>query len=126
MLSRLWIVRLPAALAVLLVALPGARATEPYVGRWSEDAAWCRTPKGDEAPITITAKSIDQFASSCRILSAARNGATWRIRTSCRDEGQTADEPRIPNTFTLRLDGDKLTMSDTASASTFNFARCPK
>jgi hypothetical protein len=109
---------------VSLLSMSGAHAAEPYEGRWSEEAAWCKTPRGDEAPTTITAKSIDQFASSCRILSVARKGTEWRIRTSCRDEGQSEKEPRIPNTFTLRLDGDKLSMHDTASASTFNFTRC--
>jgi hypothetical protein len=112
------------ALAVLLAAPAGAIAAEPYEGRWTEDLAWCRNTRrnGDEIPITITRHSVEQFASLCRVQAVRRSGATWRLDTLCRDEGEDAEQ-RIANRFELRVDGDKLVMHDTAGVR--HFTRCP-
>jgi hypothetical protein len=112
---------------LLVVGLPEARAASPYEGRWTENPAWCRNTRAtgtDELPIVITQRSIETFASSCRVLSVTRKGAVWRLRTSCRDEGQTETEPRIPNTVTLRLNGNRLSLHDINGAQ--SFTRCPR
>ena len=116
--------RLPLALTFLLAGVSAALAAPPYEGRWSEDPAWCRN-KGhtDEMPITITRRAVESFASSCRILSVARKGAVWRLRTSCRDEGESEAEPRTPNTFVLRLAGNRLVVRDASGVQTYT--RCP-
>jgi hypothetical protein len=117
--------RLLFSIAFLLTTLTQALAAQPYQGRWTENPAWCRNTSGtDELPITITRRSIDAFASSCRVLSVKRVGAEWRIRTSCRDEGQDATEPRVKNTFVLRLAGDRMTMHDMNGVVTLT--RCPR
>jgi hypothetical protein len=117
--------RLFLSIVFLLAALAHALAAEPYEGRWTEDPAWCRNTSGtDELPITITRQSIEQFASSCRVLSIRRKGSVWRIRTSCRDEGQDASEPRTPVTYVLSLDGDRLTLRD--STGELKLTRCPR
>src|SRR4051794_15893971 len=99
------------ALAVLLLAPVGASAAEPYEGRWTQEPGWCGNTRrnGDEVPITITRQSVEQFASFCRVQAVRRSGATWRLDTLCRDEGEAANQ-RIPNRFELRVDGDKLVM----------------
>ena len=117
------------ALAGLFAALFGtpavAIAAAPYEGRWTEDPAWCsHTGDNDEMPVTITPRSIETFASSCRIISATRKGAMWRIRTRCRDEGQSPDEPRQRETFWLRVDGSKLSMR--GSTGIVNRTRCAR
>ena len=114
--------RLLIALA-LLAPLSAARAAEPYEGRWTEDPAWCGNTRrnGDEIPIIITRQSVEQFASLCRVQSVRRSGATWRLDTLCRDEGEDANQ-RIPNRFVLRVDGDKLLMRDGAGVR--NLTRC--
>ena len=128
--------RLPLALALLLACLvfcllafclPEAHAAVPYEGRWAEDPASCRNTRSsntDDLPIVITRRMIETFASSCRVLSVTRKGAVWRLRTSCRDEGQTETEPRIPNTVTLRVNGNRLSMHDINGAQ--SFTRCPR
>jgi hypothetical protein len=124
--------RLPFALALLLAGpllsgLSVAHAASPYEGRWTENPAWCRNTRAsgtDELPITITRRSIETFASSCRVLTSARKGAAWVLRTSCRDEGQTETEPRTRNTVTLRVNGNRLSLRDMNGAQ--NFTRCPQ
>lgn len=106
-----------------------AQQSAPYLGRWSEEPAWCaNTGHTDEKPIVITASAIETFASYCRVLSVTRQGAarsaTWRIRTSCRDEGQMENEPRTRVTFVLRVDGDKLAMRDSTGVQ--NYTRCKR
>ena len=119
--------RLLVLLTLLLLATPPrALAAEPY-GRWAEDPAWCRNTRAsgtDELPITITRRLIETFASYCRVLSSARTSrAVWRLRTSCRDEGQTEQEPRTPITFVLRVDGNRLYLRNDIDVQ--NLTRCP-
>jgi hypothetical protein len=120
--------RLLVLLTLVLLATPlSALAAEPYEGRWAEDLAWCRNTRAsgtDEMPITITRRSVETFASFCRVLSAIRTArAMWRLRTSCRDEGQTEKEPRTPVTFLMRVDGNSLYLRDNTGVQ--NFTRCP-
>jgi len=115
-------------LVLVLAPAPDARAAQPYEGRWAEDAAWCRNTRKsgtDEMPVTITRRSIETFAAMCRVLSAVRTSrAVWRLRTSCRDEGQTEDESRARINFVLRVDGNRLYLRDDTGVS--NLTRCPR
>jgi hypothetical protein len=113
------------AAVVLALAVSAALAQPaPYLGRWTENPAWCANTdrNSDDMPITITARAIETCASHCRVLSVKRERVVWRIRTSCRDEGQMENEPRTRATYTLRLIGDKLTMRDNTGVQ--NFVRC--
>jgi hypothetical protein len=110
-------------LLAVLVASP-AFAGSPYEGRWAEDAAWCsrtRASGGDEIPIVITRRAVEQFASLCAVQSVRRRSGIWTLQTLCRDEGEDQAR-RTPNTFVLRVDGDQLSMRDTAGVR--NFTRC--
>lgn len=107
---------LAVALFVVLTFAP-ALAQVPSIahGRWSEDPAWCANTAQDgtdEMPITITADEIETFASSCRVLSAVRDGDAWRLKTTCRDEGQSEREPRTPVTFEMRITGQRMALRD--------------
>ena len=67
---------------------------------------------------------VETFASYCRVLSAVRTSrAAWRLRTSCRDEGQAEWEPRTPVTFVLRVNGNSLSLRDDTGVQ--NLTRCP-
>jgi hypothetical protein len=115
------------ALALLLVTPTAALSANAYEGRWAEDPAWCgrtRASGGDEIPIVITRRAIEQFASVCAVQSVRRQGATWTLRTLCRDEGEDEKAKRTPNTFVLRVDGAQLSMRDNTGVR--NFLRCPR
>jgi hypothetical protein len=103
----------PLASLVLASTLsPVLAQSAPYLGRWAEKPETCSNPTDhstDDIPITITRRSIETFASSCRILGIDQRGEEVRIRTSCRDEGEMENEPRTPITFTLRLKGNRMT-----------------
>jgi len=119
--------RLPVLLTlVLLSTTPHALAAD-YEGRWAEEPAWCRNTRAsgtDELPITISRRLVETFASYCRVLSAVRTSrATWRLRTSCRDEGRAEWEPRTPVTFVLRVNGKNLYLRDDTGVQ--NLTRCP-
>jgi hypothetical protein len=115
-----------ASLALLLAVPLPALAASPYEGRWAEQAAWCSRTRadGDESPIRITARAVEQFASSCAVQSVRRKAGTWTLQTLCRDEGEDANAKRTPNSFVLRVDGDQLYMRDIAGIR--NFTRCPR
>ena len=86
---------------------PALAQSAPYLGRWAEKPETCSNPtdgSNDDIPITFTRRSIETFASSCRILGIDQRGQDVRIRTRCRDEGQMETEPRTPITFTLRAE----------------------
>ena len=121
----------PLRLLVLLLLLLPATTLHAlgagYEGRWAEDPAWCRNTRAsgsDELPITISRRLVETFASYCRVLSAVRTSrAAWRLRTSCRDEGQAEWEPRTPVTFVLRVNGNSLSLRDDTGVQ--NLTRCP-
>lgn len=110
---------------VVAAALTAPAAAQPYLGRWTENPAWCANTRAsgtDELPIVITRRAIETFASACRVVSVARQGAAWRLRTTCRDEGQTEQEPRTSVTFVLRLDRGRLILRDDTGTQTLT--RC--
>lgn len=115
-----------AFLLPLLLLSESAFAAERYEGQWAEKLEWCKNTNGDtdEAPITITRRSIETFASSCRVTSVRGKAPLWQMRTSCRDEGQSEKEKRTPVTFSLRVDGDRLAMRDSTGLQ--NYLRCPR
>jgi len=117
------------AIALLLAAnllIETASATEPYEGRWAEKLEWCKNTNRDtdEAPITITRRSIETFASSCRVISIRGKAPLWQMQTSCRDEGESDKESRTPITFSLRVDGNQLPMRDSSGVQ--NYLRCAR
>jgi hypothetical protein len=115
----------PTLLALLIT--PAAALAAEYEGRWAENPAWCANTRAggtDEMPLTITRRSIETFASSCRVVAVTRRGAAWWLRTRCRDEGQSEREPRVANTFVLRVDGNRLTLRDSAGIQ--NLTRCAR
>jgi hypothetical protein len=123
--------RLPFALALLLfdllLGIAVSHAAPAYEGRWGDTPASCRNTRAsntDDLPIVITRRSIETFAASCRVLSVKRQGAVWRLRTSCRDEGQTETEPRTINTVVLRVSGSRLSMRDMNGSQTL--IRCTR
>ena len=104
---------------MLLAAPTAALAAIAYEGRWAEDPAWCgrtRASGGDEIPIVITRRAIEQFASLCVVQSVQRKGATWTLQTLCRDEGQDEKEKPTPNIFVLRIDGAQLSCATTPAS----------
>ena len=119
--------RLPFMLTLLLLAASPHALAADHEGRWTEDPAWCRNTRAsgtDELPITITRRLVETSASFCRVLSAVRTSrAAWRLRTSCRDEGQTEREPRTPVTFVLRVHGNSLHLRNDIGVQ--NLTRCP-
>jgi len=119
--------RLPFALALLLGSVAAGHAAAAYEGRWGDTPASCRNTRAsntDDLPIVITRRLIETFAASCRVVSVTRQGAAWRLRTSCRDEGQTETEPRTMNTVVLRVSGNRLSMRDMNGLQTL--IRCPR
>jgi hypothetical protein len=117
------------AIAFLLAAnlpIKDASAAEPYEGLWAEKLEWCKNTNHDtdEAPITITRRSIETFASSCRVITIQGKAPLWRIRTSCRGEGESEKEKRTPMTFSLRVDGNKLAMREGSGLQ--SYLRCPR
>jgi hypothetical protein len=119
--------RLPFVLALLLGSMAAGHAAPAYEGRWGDTLASCRNTRAgntDDLPIVITRRLIETFAASCRVLSVKREGAGWRLRTSCRDEGQTETEPRTMNTVMLRVSGNRLSMRDMNGLQTL--IRCPR
>lgn len=120
--------RLLVLLTLLLLATTPHVLAAGYEGRWAEDPAWCRNTRAsgtDELPITITRRLVETYASYCRVLSAVRTSrAAWRLRTSCRDEGQAEWEPRTPVTFVLRVDGNTLHLRGNDDIQTLT--RCPR
>ncbi|MGN6461046.1 MAG: hypothetical protein ACTHLY_07535 [Pseudolabrys sp.] len=101
--------------SALTLAPAFAQVPSAAQGRWSEDPAWCANTAQDgtdEMPITITKDGIETFASSCRVLSATRQGDIWRLKTTCRDEGQSEGEPRTPVTFEMRITGQRMALRD--------------
>jgi hypothetical protein len=119
--------RLLVLLTVLLLATTPHALAADYEGRWAEDPAWCRNTRAsgtDELPITISRRLVETYASYCRVLSAVRmSRAVWRLRTSCRDEGQAEWERRTPVTFVLRVDRNTLQLRDDTGVQ--NLTRCP-
>jgi hypothetical protein len=118
-------------LMCLLLGLPVSHAASAYEGRWAENPATCRNTRAgntDDLPIVITRRLIETFAASCRVLSVRRQsaarGTAWRLRTSCRDEGQTETEPRTLDTVVLRVSGNRLSMRDMNGSH--SLVRCPR
>ncbi len=118
---------LTAALFVALTIQTQAQVPSIAHGRWSEDMAWCTNTAQDgtdEMPITVTKSEIETFASSCRVLSATRHSNVWRLKTACRDEGQSEREPRTPVTFEMRINGQHMVLRDRVDQR--SLAKCLK
>lgn len=119
-------IRWPTIVASLWMTSTPAIAGQPFEGRWSENPLWC-SPKHeglvDEQPITITAKRIDLWVSSCRIDKITKVGPDLRLQTMCREEGEMEARSKDPETFTLSLKGDRMKIS--TNRASWDLQRCP-
>jgi hypothetical protein len=116
------------ALLLVSACVSPALAAYPFEGYWAAEPRICvDTPdrETDNIPIHISRRSVETFASSCRIRSIRRSRGAWRLRTICRDEGQDGTEPRTAVTFILRMTGDRL-MLRSGSEPAESLVRCPR
>ena len=84
------------ALAALIVAaaVTGtmAQGAPPYVGRWAvEGPDACRDGVNDDLKVNFTAKQLDYYASTCRVVSSRRLAKSGdnahRLKLACEGEG---------------------------------------
>jgi hypothetical protein len=87
-----------------------ATAQQPaYVGRWANEAAWCRNKLGttDEIAMRFTARRVDGFEFYCSFDRVGGGNGRWDISATCHGEGMT--EKRR---FSLTREGDTLIWSE--------------
>jgi hypothetical protein len=94
--------------AVVATAFAGpARATEPWIGRWSIDPVGC-TRYGDTAstsPLIVTGTTLNWFVSSCRVGKMYKTGQDAHIQAHCSAEGKSGTTP-----ISLKPRGDRMTV----------------
>lgn len=112
---------------VLLVGLSSfgllhtAAAQQPgYVGRWADEAAWCRNKLGttDEIPMTFAARGVEGFEFYCDFDRVAGGNGRWNIAATCHGEGMT-----WKRRMNLTRDGDTLVWSERGKPSR-RLSRC--
>ncbi|MDP2411342.1 MAG: hypothetical protein Q8M26_13785 [Pseudolabrys sp.] len=86
----------------LTIAAPAAaQDAPPFVGQWAvEGPGACRTGAGtDDLMLTITAKTLEYYASTCTVLSSRRLSRSGdnvhRLKLRCTGEGETTESERI-------------------------------
>ena len=72
------------ALAVLLLGITQAQATEPWIGRWAEERKYCTSPgeSGNEMPMAFTRTTARWFR-PCNIRSIKKQSAVWVLKAKC-------------------------------------------
>jgi hypothetical protein len=110
------------AVVLLVSGLGGAHAQDApgYVGRWANEASWCRNKLGttDEIPMIFSARGVEGYEFRCRFDRVAGGGGTWRISATCFGEGLTEKRQ-----FELRRQGESLLWID-KKRGTQPMARC--
>jgi hypothetical protein len=94
-----------------------------YVGRWADQASWCRNRLGttDEIPFTISARGLEGMEWGCRFLQVTGSHPQWRITASCSGEGMTNRER-----FIFRVEGNVLRFTYVDRGNrTDRAVRCP-
>lgn len=71
--------------------LPGAGPVS-FVGRWAAEAEWCANPRGDRAPITITATHWEGYENRCDITRIDQVSGAYVAHLSCEAEGTRSNE----------------------------------
>ncbi|HOV03563.1 MAG TPA: hypothetical protein PLJ34_02095 [Hyphomicrobiales bacterium] len=108
------------ALFGALVVSGAALAAEPYEGKWAAEAAWCRnTPATtDQVPITVSARGIEGYESSCPFTSVTRKDGNYVAKAKCSGEGETWTE-----TYVMAVEGRTLTLTY-EDGSSVKFVKC--
>jgi hypothetical protein len=103
----------PIALAAaLFLGLTPAGQASPLDGRWAFDRADCAIASGasDMMPREIKGDRIVSYGSLCTMQSLVpigTAGMVWRVKLTCHDEGEDADEKTKENTiFALHNDSN--------------------
>ena len=89
-----------------LACVQAASAQQPgYVGRWANEASWCRNTPGttDELPVRFSARGFEGFEIGCRFDRIRGGAGEWDISATCHAEGMI-EKRRI----TLRREGEAL------------------
>ncbi|CAN5292224.1 hypothetical protein BH10PSE2_BH10PSE2_26660 [soil metagenome] len=81
----------PAASGSAVTARPGTGPVS-FVGRWSENVAWCAAPSGAETPITITPVRFEDYQNSCHIYSIDQTASGYQAALQCINQGQPRNE----------------------------------
>jgi hypothetical protein len=89
--------------AAVLAFAPSAMAAgnPPFVGKWAfEGSRACQPGAGDnDLALTVTAKTVEYYASSCTILSTRRlsrsGGNVHRFKLRCSGEGVVQDRELV-------------------------------
>ncbi len=110
-----------------LAAAPGMVAAQSggqpaYVGRWTEQPAWCRNRVGtDELPLVIHARRLEGVEWACTFQQVNGTHPEWRVTARCNGEGMTNRER-----FVFRVEGNamRLTYVDRGNR-THRVTRCP-
>jgi len=98
--------KLSAALALLVVSVTAARATDdPFSGRWSINPAGCNSfgNTAETAPLFVTDTTVKWWMSSCTIKKSYRIGDGLYLQTQCSSEGKSRVMP-----IGLQIKGKKL------------------
>jgi hypothetical protein len=93
-----------AALALLLAG-GATNAAEPWIGRWAADAAGCKSigDLASKAPLTVTDRSLNWFAGTCRIGKMYKIGNDAHIEAHCWPAGKPGTTP-----ISLKPRGDRM------------------
>lgn len=91
------------------IALAGAaygQIVEPWMGRWSIDPSGCTSygTTANTSPLVVTDKTLNWFASSCRIGKLYKTGQDAHIQAHCSaTDGMAHDTP-----VSLKPHGNKM------------------
>ncbi len=124
------------ALAAWMMAagLTGAMAQDapPYVGQWAvEGPDACRDGSNDDLKVTFTAKQLDYYASTCRVVSSRRlsksGNNAQRLKLACEGEGVKTSREVILIVLEKTEQRPELLMHiDAADWATLIYQRCDK
>ena len=109
-----------------------AASNPPFVGKWAfEGSRACQPGAGDtDLELTVTAKTLDYYASSCTILSArplSRSGDNaYRLKLRCVGEGVTKNSELILAVLDkTEHRADLLVHIEPADWAVTSYQRCP-
>jgi hypothetical protein len=126
--------RVAAAVFAVLAAMTLAHAADPhpFAGKWAvEGSKACMPQAGDgDLLLTVTAKRLDYYASSCAIISSRRVSRSGdnahRFKLRCIGEGTTTNSELILVVLEKNeLRPDMLVHIDPAGWAVLSYLRCP-
>lgn len=118
---------------MLALATPGQAAdVSPFSGRWAVEGSKACTPQAgdDDLLLTITAKRLSYYASSCDVISSRRLSRSGdnarRFKLRCTGEGQTSNKELVLAVLEKNeLRPDMLVHIEPASWALISYLRCP-